>query len=252
MNEEEVEDCKMVGTGNEMPALAEVEGKPDTMHESGDSLGQHGGGDRHNYLVKVDRYSNWPIVEKAANELQGLISSLRRTFATYGISDELSSDGGLEFTSLATRTFLRDWGLSTTSKYAEVTELKQKTTLAVITGLKPILARHGTPEQVIADNNSFGSLEMEEFAKSWNFRIITSSPRYPQPNGQAERFLRIFKDILKKAKDPNAALLAYRNTPVTGLDYSPAEMLMGRRLSDLVPAGLNPTSKQNDMKEKLK
>jgi len=138
------------------------------------------------------------------------------------------------------------------SKYPEVTELKQKTAQAVITGLKPILARHGIPEQIIADNNPFGSLKMIEFAKRWNFQIITSSPRYPQSNGQAERFVRILKNIPKKAKDPNAALLAYRNTPVTGLDYSPAEMLMGRRLSDLVPAELNPTSQHKDMKEKLK
>ena len=138
------------------------------------------------------------------------------------------------------------------SKYPEVTELKQKTAKAVITGLKPILARHGIPDEIIADNNPFGSLEMKQFAQSWNFQIRTSSPRYPQSNGQAERFVKIIKDILKKSKDPNASLLAYRNTPVTGLKYSPAEMLMGRRLIDLVPAGLNPTSQQKNMKEELK
>ena len=46
-----------------------------------------------NYLVIVDRYSNWPIVERAANSSQGLIDCLRRTFVTFGIPDELSSDG---------------------------------------------------------------------------------------------------------------------------------------------------------------
>jgi len=64
-----------------------------------------------NYLVVVDRYSNWPIVEKASDGSKGLISCLRRTFATFGISDELSSDGGPEFTSTATQTFLRNWGV---------------------------------------------------------------------------------------------------------------------------------------------
>ena len=50
-----------------------------------------------NYLVIVDRYSNWPIIERAKDGAKGLIDSLRRTFGTFGIPDELSSDRGLEF-----------------------------------------------------------------------------------------------------------------------------------------------------------
>lgn len=68
----------------------------------------HGG--RH-YLVVVDRYSNWPIVEESSNGSSGLISALRRIFVTYGISEELTSDGGPEFTATATETFLRNWGV---------------------------------------------------------------------------------------------------------------------------------------------
>ena len=65
----------------------------------------------HNYLVIVDRYSNWPIVERAKDGAQGLINVLRHTFATYGIPDELSSDGGLEFVAHTTRQFLHNWGV---------------------------------------------------------------------------------------------------------------------------------------------
>ena len=65
-----------------------------------------------NYLVIVDRYSNWPIVERANNGANGLIESLRRAFVTYGIPDELSSDGGPEFTASATRLFLKTWGVN--------------------------------------------------------------------------------------------------------------------------------------------
>ncbi|XP_053385871.1 uncharacterized protein LOC128550595 [Mercenaria mercenaria] len=64
-----------------------------------------------NYLVIVDRYSNWPIVERSANGSTGLIDSLRKTFVTFGIPDELASDGGPEFTSTATRDFLKTWGV---------------------------------------------------------------------------------------------------------------------------------------------
>ena len=55
-----------------------------------------------NYLVVVDRYSNWPIVSQATDGAKGLVSILRETFATYGIPDELTSDGGPEFTSTTT------------------------------------------------------------------------------------------------------------------------------------------------------
>ena len=64
-----------------------------------------------NYLVIMDRYSNWPIVEKAHDGSKGLVDVLRRTFATYGIPDELTSDGGPEFVAHTTRSFLSDWGV---------------------------------------------------------------------------------------------------------------------------------------------
>ena len=65
----------------------------------------------HTYLVIVDRYSNWPIVERAKDGAQGLINVLRQTFATYGIPDKLSSDGGPEFVAHTTRQFLHHWGI---------------------------------------------------------------------------------------------------------------------------------------------
>ena len=66
----------------------------------------------HHYLVAVDRYSNWPIVEHSANASQGLITTLRKTFSTFGIAEELTSDGGPEFSSKATETFLHNWGVN--------------------------------------------------------------------------------------------------------------------------------------------
>ena len=62
-----------------------------------------------NYLVVVDLYSNWPIVERAQGGVEGLIDCLRRTFVTFGIPDELASDGVQN--SVALRKFLKDWGV---------------------------------------------------------------------------------------------------------------------------------------------
>ena len=64
-----------------------------------------------NYLIIVDRYSNWPIVEQAKDRSKGLIEALRRTFATFGIPDELSSDGGPEYIADETKYFLTSWGV---------------------------------------------------------------------------------------------------------------------------------------------
>ena len=68
----------------------------------------HGG---KQYLVIVDRYSNWPIVREAHSGATGLISCLKDTFAIFGIPEELASDGGSEFTALETCKFLNEWGV---------------------------------------------------------------------------------------------------------------------------------------------
>ncbi len=63
------------------------------------------------YLIYVDRYSNWPVVERSQDGAKGLVNSLRRAFVTYGIPEELASDGGPEFQSNALQNFLRTWGV---------------------------------------------------------------------------------------------------------------------------------------------
>ena len=62
-----------------------------------------------------------------------------------------------------------------------------------------------------------------------DFQHITSSPRYPQSNGEAERKVKTVKEMLKKAEDPYLALLSYRTTPLSH-GWSPSQTLMGRQL----------------------
>ena len=63
------------------------------------------------YLVIVDRYSNWPIVERVPNGATGLVTSLKRIFNTFGAPEELASDGGPQFTAETTRKFLKNYGV---------------------------------------------------------------------------------------------------------------------------------------------
>ena len=64
---------------------------------------------------------------------------------------------------------------------------------------------------------------------------MTSSARYPQSNGQAERMVQTVKRMLKRSKDPHMVLLSYRATPMPWCSLSPAELLMGRRIRTPVP-----------------
>ena len=63
-----------------------------------------------NYLVIVDRYSNWPVVMKAkyGDGCKQLIDVLKAHCATFGIPEELASDGASQFTSADTRKFMND------------------------------------------------------------------------------------------------------------------------------------------------
>ena len=121
------------------------------------------------------------------------------------------------------------------SRYIEIARLTKETSSEVIRQLRIIFARHGIPREVISDNGpQFASWEFSKFAKAYDFIHTTSSPRYPQSNGEAERAVRTIKALLKKADDPPLALLAYRSTPLKN-GYSPAELLMCRKLRTTVP-----------------
>jgi hypothetical protein len=125
------------------------------------------------------------------------------------------------------------------SKYPEVVTLPDKTGKTVVQKLKAIFARHGVPDTFMSDNMPFASRHMVQFAQDWEFDLVTSSPTYARSNGQSERFVQTIKSLFKKAaeeqKCPYKALLDYRNTPIVGLNSSPAQLLMSRRLKSNLP-----------------
>ena len=56
-----------------------------------------------------------------------------------------------------------------------------------------------------------------------------------QGNGQAERAVQTTKRLLSSGADPAYSPLSYRTTAMPWCGYSPAELLMGRRLRTQVP-----------------
>lgn len=122
------------------------------------------------------------------------------------------------------------------SRYIEIAKLSKTTAGDVINHCKSIFARHGIPEMVISDNGpQFAAESFKEFAQGYNFDHVTSSPYYPQSNGELERAVKTIKDLLKKEGDPYLSLLTYRSTPLSN-GYSPSELLMNRRLRSNIPS----------------
>ena len=122
------------------------------------------------------------------------------------------------------------------SRYPEVIQVTSTTSPTIISALKSVFSRHGIPEIVRSDNGpQYSSTEFLSFASSYGFQHCTSSPRFPQSNGQAERSVQTVKNLLKKSHDLYTSLLSYRATPLSWCDRSPAELSMGRRLRTSVP-----------------
>ena len=138
------------------------------------------------------------------------------------------------------------------SRYPEIAKLEATTSSSVIEHLKSIFGRNGIPKVLRSDNGpQFASGAFKEFAEKYDFSHVTSSPRYPQSNGAAERMVKTVKELLKKSDDPYLALLAYRTSPLAN-GYSPAQILMGRRLRTTVPTAEENLIPQSIATEKLR
>ena len=121
------------------------------------------------------------------------------------------------------------------SHFIEISQLNRTTAEDVILHTKSIYARHGIPEVVVSNNGPQYSAEVyARFAREYQFEHITSSPHYPQINGEAEHAVHTVKHLLKKGGDPHLALLSYQATPLQS-GFSPLELLMSRKLRTNVP-----------------
>ena len=113
----------------------------------------------HHYLVVVDRFSGWPTVffcGGSTNNSRQLQEWSRQYFATYGIPEELASDGGLTFTSYETQKFLRDYGVKHRLSSVAFAQSNKRAEL----GVKSM-------KRLIRENtNSDGSLNNDKFLKA--------------------------------------------------------------------------------------
>lgn len=121
------------------------------------------------------------------------------------------------------------------SRWIEVRKLTSMNSRATIESLKSIISTHGIPDCIISDNGpQFASKEFYEFTKEYGFSHITSSPRYPKANGEAEHAVKTIKTMWSKSADPHKSLLSHRTTPLDN-DFSLSELQMSRQLQSSLP-----------------
>ena len=135
---------------------------------------------------------------------------------------------------------------------------KNPTSQSVVACLKAIFSEQGIPEKVISDNGPhFDCAAFHDFAQTWEFDQVTSSPHYAQSNGMSERFVQTVKKTLKKLlvshSDVAMALLCIRTTPIDHKLPTPAELLYGRKLKSNLPIKITNTYHDADgVAERLK
>lgn len=131
------------------------------------------------------------------------------------------------------------------SRYFEVEIMTEISAAKTIKALKEIFARHGNPLSITSDNGrQFISSEFKQYCDSNNIESITTTPYWPQQNGEVERQNR---SLLKRLKISQEAkrnwqddlqnyLLMYRSTPHSITGKTPSEMLFNRNIRDKLPS----------------
>lgn len=108
--------------------------------------------------------------------------------------------------------------------------------------LRRYFSRWGAPESVSTDGGTnLTSEEMCNFFGRWGVERRVASAHFPQSNGRAEVAVKSAKRLLRANTGAGGnldtdraavALLQYLNTPLRGVNKSPAQLAMGRQLRD--------------------
>ena len=123
------------------------------------------------------------------------------------------------------------------SKWVEAELVSSTSAEVTIRVLRRLFAAHGLPHTLVSDNaTGFVGEEMKAFLLKNGVRHLNSAPYHPASNGQAEIIVRKVKESLKSMKKGDIEtqlqriLFKDRITPSTTTGFSPAELLLNRRL----------------------
>ncbi len=140
------------------------------------------------------------------------------------------------------------------SRFVEAVMMKVTTTEKICQALEPIFCRYGYPFSLKTDNGpQFVSESFEHYLECRGIEHRKSTPLWPQANGEVERQNRTILKALKVAavgkrdlkKELDKFLLAYRCTPQSCTNATPASLMFGREIRTKLPE-LRPESGFNE------
>ena len=144
------------------------------------------------------------------------------------------------------------------SKWPEVFQVKAMSTEITMHRLESLFCRFGFPEVLVSDNGTqFTSQKFEAFCKERGINHLKTAPYHPQSNGQAERFVDIFKRTVSKLISEQESwesslwefLRTYRAIPVTHLKKSPSQLFLGRQVRTQIDLLRPPMEKASQGKD---
>ena len=155
------------------------------------------------------------------------------------------------------------------SRYPDVEIVHKINATTIVSKLRKLFSRYGTPEVLVTDNGpQFISTEMKSLLKEFNIHHHKVTPYHPAAYGEVERFNRTIKKCIQAAiaehkdwrKELDRFLMNYRNTPHPGTGFSPSQLMFHRSFRDKLPTlpstktPLSPfkTIKQTDCEYKCK
>lgn len=145
------------------------------------------------------------------------------------------------------------------SRFIEIEIMKKIDSFETIKRLRVIFARFGYPLTITADNGrQFISEEFKRFCTERNIQLISTTPYWPQQNGEVERQNR---SILKRLiisqntqsdwkKDLLEYLHMYRSTPHSTTMRTPSELMFGRNIRDKIPQIHQSMEVDNELKDR--
>ena len=139
------------------------------------------------------------------------------------------------------------------SKYIEVELVSNTSVKETIDALRVVFSRNGLCDIVVSDNAScFTAGEFQSFLNANGIKHLTPPPYSPATNGQAERGVRVVKDLLKKYNTGESlksrlakVLFHYRSTPHNTTLIAPSVVLNNRKFVT-VKDRLNPHYSYNN------
>lgn len=149
------------------------------------------------------------------------------------------------------------------SKYIEVEIVPGTGVAETIDAMRLIFSRNGLCDFIVSDNATcFLAEDFKKFLLANGIEHITPPPYSPASNGQAERGVRVVKDLLKKQSSADSlrtrlarVLFFYRTVPHSVTQVAPSVALNGRKfisVKDKVNPQYCPVSKSGQKSKLLK